>query len=312
MPKCGILGLIMNDAKGQKGSVLIIVLWILMIIAFLAGQYLVHNKNKAELALNAMERLKRQAAVESFFALYNSPGWNIVKAGHKTSDWIGLKLGSVKFFVRIDSEGSRININTAKDTIIRNKIKEIIEKNNALQDNTLKGNAADGNESDYDKQKTDSLTDAILDWRDPDNLVRLNGAEQDYYIDLKKPYLPANGPFKTMTELLMVKGVNRALFTGKLLQGWQDNDNSNEEDYQDKVFQNKRSGSKSPVNDISDNEKSQNKMLSLLNAFTVYPKSAKRIIVRIISGNGTVYSEVFIFNGNKKMEHIYNFYYGQQ
>ncbi len=294
-------------AYRQNGSILIIVLWILMIIAFLAGQYLVHNKNKAELALNAMEGLKRHAVVDSFFALYKSVGWNSVKAGHKPLDWIGFTLDSMKFFVRLDSEGARININTAGDMVIRDKIREIFE-----QSNTLKY---------YDK-KANELTDAILDWRDADNLVRLNGAEKEYYIDLKKPYLPANGRFTTIEELLMVKGVTRTLFNGNLPQDWQNPDILNKNDYQDKVFQNKISNDKGSINKTSNNKKLQdglsrdaqtrNKVLSLLNAFTVYPKSAKRIAIRIISGKNSVYSEVFIFNSNmKKLEHIYNFYYGQ-
>lgn len=56
---------------------------------------------------------------------------------------------------------------------------------------------------------------AILDWRDPDNNVTPGGAEADYYASLQPPYLPRNGPFQTMRELLMVQGVTRELLMGE-------------------------------------------------------------------------------------------------
>ena len=56
---------------------------------------------------------------------------------------------------------------------------------------------------------------AIMDWRDKDNTVRPGGAEAEYYMSLKPPYLPRNGPFQSVRELLMVRGVTRDLFMGE-------------------------------------------------------------------------------------------------
>jgi competence ComEA-like helix-hairpin-helix protein len=50
---------------------------------------------------------------------------------------------------------------------------------------------------------------AILDWRDADNTVTPGGAEADYYLSQKPPSMPRNGPFQTVRELLMVRGVSR-------------------------------------------------------------------------------------------------------
>jgi DNA uptake protein ComE-like DNA-binding protein len=50
---------------------------------------------------------------------------------------------------------------------------------------------------------------AILDWRDEDNAVTPGGAEADYYMSQKPPSMPRNGPFQTVRELLMVRGVSR-------------------------------------------------------------------------------------------------------
>jgi competence ComEA-like helix-hairpin-helix protein len=62
---------------------------------------------------------------------------------------------------------------------------------------------------------TSEIVTAILDWRDDDNAVTPGGAEAEYYVSLRPPYLPRNGPFQTTRELLMVRGVSRDLFFGE-------------------------------------------------------------------------------------------------
>ena len=67
--------------------------------------------------------------------------------------------------------------------------------------------------------KLDGLTPqifaAIADWRDGDNAVSPGGAEADYYLSLQPPYLPRNGPFQSVRELLMVKGITPELLAGR-------------------------------------------------------------------------------------------------
>ncbi|MCI0744303.1 MAG: type II secretion system protein GspK [Verrucomicrobia subdivision 3 bacterium] len=62
---------------------------------------------------------------------------------------------------------------------------------------------------------TEDVLAAIQDWRDGDNSARPSGAEAEHYASLRPPYLPRNGPFQTMRELLMVRGVTRELLSGE-------------------------------------------------------------------------------------------------
>ncbi len=55
---------------------------------------------------------------------------------------------------------------------------------------------------------------SIIDWRDPDNNVTPGGAEAEYYSSLAPPYVPRNGQFLTVRELLMVQGVSSSLLFG--------------------------------------------------------------------------------------------------
>src|ERR1700730_9046120 len=51
-----------------------------------------------------------------------------------------------------------------------------------------------------DLNERDRMIDCLLDWVDPDNLVRVNGAEDE------PGYKPSNAPLKTLDELKRVRG----------------------------------------------------------------------------------------------------------
>ncbi len=61
---------------------------------------------------------------------------------------------------------------------------------------------------------TEDIAEAILDWLDEDEIARDYGAEVDYYGTLPTPYEPANGPLKSVDDLLLVKGVTPTLLFG--------------------------------------------------------------------------------------------------
>jgi len=61
---------------------------------------------------------------------------------------------------------------------------------------------------------TVDTADAIMDWIDEDDETREFGAEFDYYQSLGSPYEPNNGPFNTVEELLLVRGVVPELLFG--------------------------------------------------------------------------------------------------
>ena len=58
------------------------------------------------------------------------------------------------------------------------------------------------------------LIESFLDWTDVDDAVRPDGAEDDYYGSLEKPYKVKNGPLDTTGELLLVKGFTKTVLSG--------------------------------------------------------------------------------------------------
>jgi len=87
---------------------------------------------------------------------------------------------------------------------------------------------------------TEEIADSIIDWRDADENPQAAGAENTHYQSLPKPYRCKNGPFTTVEELLLVKGMTPEILYGE---DWNQNGllDANEND-----------GDKSPPADNSD------------------------------------------------------------
>src|SRR5262249_24236049 len=68
---------------------------------------------------------------------------------------------------------------------------------------------------DVEKSTRDVIVDSILDWRDPNEEHRLNGAESDYYLALPVPYKSKNADFDSVDELVQVRGVTPELLYGR-------------------------------------------------------------------------------------------------
>lgn len=61
----------------------------------------------------------------------------------------------------------------------------------------------------YDAAVAEVVVDSIADWIDPDDFVRLNGAEKLFYQGSSNP---RNGPIQSIDELLLVRGMTRKLW----------------------------------------------------------------------------------------------------
>lgn len=95
--------------------------------------------------------------------------------------------------IRIVSEAGKVNINIVSEVLLRKIIGQL----------GLEG------------ETRDVVVDSILDWRDPNDFYRANGAENDYYLSLQEPYYCKNGNLDSIEELLLIRGITPDLFHGK-------------------------------------------------------------------------------------------------
>ena len=105
---------------------------------------------------------------------------------------IEMEIGHGKAEVMISNERGKYDINTVPEDLLRNLIATL----------------------GVEERERDIIVDSIMDWKDDDNLHRINGAEDDYYESLSDPYHSKDGPFDTVEELLLVRGITPALLYG--------------------------------------------------------------------------------------------------
>jgi general secretion pathway protein K len=101
-----------------------------------------------------------------------------------------LDFGDVRSLIRAQDVGAALNLNRASEDELRRLFV-------ALR---------------VDAGAADRLAQAIADWRDPDDLHRMRGAERDAYVAAGASVLPRNGPFQSIAELLDVRGMTSTLY----------------------------------------------------------------------------------------------------
>jgi general secretion pathway protein K len=102
------------------------------------------------------------------------------------------QLGSGSFSISITDMERKWNINSANEAILEQCL-------------ILLG---------VDLSEMSAISNSILDWMDPDQIVRPGGAETDDYLAMNPPYLCKDGPLDDITELLRVRGITPPMFWG--------------------------------------------------------------------------------------------------
>ena len=204
----------MKKAKwGHEGMALIIVLWVLTLLSVLALEFCFSMRTELNVTRNQKEKEQlyyyAQGGIQRGIAelIYRSdPLLHQKRAAPKIEDtgefekeWkcdgtpyaVSFQYGDAE--VKLKSESGRINLNRTPDQLLRKVLSYFVEVG----------------------EQRDIIVDSILDWRDADDLHRLNGAENDYYRSLAEPYDCKDADFDTVEELLLVRGITPELFYGK-------------------------------------------------------------------------------------------------
>ncbi len=190
------------------------VLWVLILLSAIATEFcfamrtevnMVRNfKEQTEayyIALAGFNRAVTELIRNEFSPKKNKLLGNDDEAAAETSprwrmntDIPPVPFAQGQFLVRIGNEAGKINLNDADESLLKMML----------------------NGFDLEEQEKSIIVDSIIDWRDENDLHGLNGAENDYYQSLPKPYDCKNGNFDAIEELLMVRGITPEIFYGGL------------------------------------------------------------------------------------------------
>jgi type II secretory pathway component PulK len=178
----------------KKGLVLVAVLWVVVVLMVIAVALGRNSRLDTRVCLLGTEELRckwaGRAGVETAIAVLNEDFrasdcltdlWS-----NNDVDFNDVALEQCRLTVRVTDEASKLNVNTAT----REQLLGL-------------------------RYMTEDVADAIIDWRDEDETAGPAGVEGGYYENLRYGYKIRNGPFKTIRELLMVKGITAELLYGE-------------------------------------------------------------------------------------------------
>ncbi len=209
--------------RHKKGLVLVAVLWLVVVLGAIVATMGRSSRLDTKVTTFRVEQLRckwaGRAGLEKAVAILNEDK-ETTENDSMTDLWatneqelVDMPLQRCRFTVRIVDESSKLNVNTAT-------FYQLMELPYMQED----------------------IANAIIDWRDSDDMPTEGGAEAGYYGTLEYPYLPRDGEFRSIRELLLVKGVTRELLYGE------DTNFNGQLDY------NERDGDASPPMDDADGE----------------------------------------------------------
>lgn len=198
---------IISDSSG--GVALILVIWVMIVLIAIVTEFSYSMRTELnitknfkdeeeayQLALAGIEYAKAEmmsagiihevSLNEDGVLIFDRDAPEPVRAG---------KLGGGGFEYTINDEDRKLDINIAT----HEQLKYIFTK------------------SGLDPDDASAVADSIIDWRDSNDLHRLNGAEEDYYRGLDDPYSCKDGLFDTIEELLLVKGMTEEILYGSMV-----------------------------------------------------------------------------------------------
>jgi len=176
----------------SEGFALVLVLWVLSLLTIMAGSFALSMRREAGIVTGSSNNAQAAAIAESGLAvaelmlMHPDP----LQRWHTDGSIYQLDYADSKVRVRLLSEAGKVDLNSADQTLLQGLMVH----------------------APVDEQLQTRLVNAILDWRDADDLVHIEGAEKEEYKDAGLSYGPRNKPFQSIEELQLVLGMNDQVF----------------------------------------------------------------------------------------------------
>jgi len=170
----------------------VIVIWVLSLLTIMAGSFALTMRRETTVISAVKDNARMQAIAESGISIAQS----MLFLSDENMRWRAdgsiyiLNYQGAEIRVRIFSEHGKIDINKADEELLMAMMSSI----------------------DIDLSQQQKLVSAMLDWRDKDDIVHVNGAEKGEYEEAGLAYQPANKDFQIIDELQMVLGMDYTIY----------------------------------------------------------------------------------------------------
>ncbi len=178
--------------KRNNGFALIVVLWVVSLLTIMGSSFALTIQRESAIISGIKE--KSQAAALAEAGIHYAILKLIIK--DREQRW-----QAYNSLYEIDFEGMRVRVQIADES---GKIAINYVRKEQLQQ--VLGSIG------VDEEISESLSDAILDWRDKNDIKGENGAEKQEYEDEGLTYGPRNAPFESLEEVQMVLGMTTEIY----------------------------------------------------------------------------------------------------
>jgi len=180
------------NRSGQNGIALVLVLWITVLISIVTGAYALMARmdqlEARQLLSGTQARMTAEGGIHlTAVALRDRDELTRIIADGRPYQQT---LDGVLLEIKVIDERGKLDINAADEQTLFT-----LFNNNGLE-----------------ADRAELLAAAVMDWRDGDEVERVNGAELDTYLAAGLEVGPANRPFMMIDELLQVLGMPYPLF----------------------------------------------------------------------------------------------------
>ncbi len=183
----------LRPTRRQRGVAFVLVMWVIAMLSVLLGSFALVARTESMQSRHLFDTTTARYAAEA--------GINLAVYGLSKSDptqkWVAdgrpysFVFDGVEVEVALTDDSGKIDINAADPASLKNLFVG----------------------AGIEEAQAEELADAIQDWRDPDDLTSLHGAERGDYRAAGLAYSPRNAPFETLSEIQQVFGMDYAIYS---------------------------------------------------------------------------------------------------
>ncbi len=176
----------------NKGFALIVVLWVVTLLTIMGSSFALTIQRESAIISGLKEKSQAAALAEAgiYYAIMKLSIKDKEQQWKAYSSLYEIDFDETDVRVQIADESGKIAINYAKKKQLQQMFSSV----------------------GVDEDEAESLTDAILDWRDKNNIKGENGAEKQEYEDEGLSYGPRDAPFESLEEIQMVLGMTTEIY----------------------------------------------------------------------------------------------------
>jgi general secretion pathway protein K len=182
-----------SRVRREKGIALIVVLWTLALLSIVAVAFSSETRTSARIARNGLDSAVSRAAADAgiyrgmLLAALPQTDTAKVRPGGTVYSW---RFSNCLVRISIEAERGKVDLEHAPEVLLAALFESVGTDHDIAQ----------------------SLAAAVADFRDPDSLRRLHGAEEAEYRAAGLAWGPKNAPFEAVEELQEVLGITPTIY----------------------------------------------------------------------------------------------------